>query len=378
MSKYRTGVLIFSGYNQRAIISFCRVCEKYKIPMFIVSSKNDMIENTIYKKYVIYKRKNSNLNLNLIEKISKVLKKNTEIKKFIILPSSEYLNRFFLESRIYLYELGMYLPLVDEDLYIKISDKYSFGKICSNYNIKTPQNIGVDNIDKFPIVIKPKNYISQSGNIFSPIIIKTREEFEENLKILNEDEFYIQEYVDGESYYLLYYFNKDGGYISFSQKNILQQDLGKSIISAEVSEIHEEKISRDFIYLFKDIKYEGLIMVEIKKYKNEYYMIEANPRLWGPSQLFVDANIPIFENFLIDVGFNIDFKKEPIDYEVKYFWYGGVKQIERENRSLVYHCKIDLHDIETMNSYMNYDIYKRDDTINIYNYEVEGRLKDGY
>ncbi len=115
-------------------------------------------------------------------------------------------------------------------------------------------------------------------------------------------------------------------------------------------------------------------MVEIKKYKNEYYMIEANPRLWGPSQLFVDANIPIFENFLIDVGFNIDFKKEPIDYEVKYFWYGGVKQIERENRSLVYHCKIDLHDIETMNSYMNYDIYKRYDTINIYNYEVEGRL----
>lgn len=68
MSKYRTGILIFSGYNQRAIISFCRVCEKYKIPMFIVSSKNDMIENTIYKKYVVYKRENSNLNLNLMEK----------------------------------------------------------------------------------------------------------------------------------------------------------------------------------------------------------------------------------------------------------------------------------------------------------------------
>ncbi|MCU9814803.1 DUF1698 domain-containing protein [Paraclostridium sp. AKS73] len=161
----------------------------------------------------------------------------------------------------------------------------------------------------------------------------------------------------------------------FSQKNILQQDLGKSIIAAEVSGIHKEKINGDFIDLFKDVEYKGLIMVEIKKYKNEYYMIEANPRLWGPSQLFVDANIPIFENFLIDVGFNIDLKKQPIDYEVKYFWYGGVKQIERENRSLVYHCKIDLNDTQTMNSYMKYDIYKRYDTINIYNYEVEGRLK---
>ena len=43
-------------------------------------------------------------------------------------------------------------------------------------------------------------------------------------------------------------------------------------------------------------------MVEVKHLSNKNYMIEANPRFWGPSQLFVDAGINLFEAFLVDNG----------------------------------------------------------------------------
>jgi hypothetical protein len=46
------------------------------------------------------------------------------------------------------------------------------------------------------------------------------------------------------------------------------------------------------IHFLADYCYEGfygLVMIEVKEYDNQFYMIEANPRLWGPSQLILDA-----------------------------------------------------------------------------------------
>ena len=43
-------------------------------------------------------------------------------------------------------------------------------------------------------------------------------------------------------------------------------------------------------------------------------MIEANPRFWGPSQLFVDAGFNLFESFLFD--YNI-IETLPLDNQKK-------------------------------------------------------------
>ena len=50
------------------------------------------------------------------------------------------------------------------------------------------------------------------------------------------------------------------------------------------------------------IGYYGLIMIEVKIQDGEYYMIEANPRLWGPSQLILDAGMDLFHRFALDNG----------------------------------------------------------------------------
>ena len=71
-------------------------------------------------------------------------------------------------------------------------------------------------------------------------------------------------------------------------------------------------------------------MVEIKKQINVNYMIEANPRFWGPSQLFVDARMNFFEAFLHDFGF-LPENPPPFNFinaiHKKYFWFGGIIEV---------------------------------------------------
>ena len=111
------------------------------------------------------------------------------------------------------------------------------------------------------------------------------------------------EYVKGRSYYLLFYFGKFGNIKKFSQENLAQQFEGKSIIAAISSTIHKENICTQYETLFKEINYHGFVMVELRKNHTGYYMIEANPRFWGPSQLLINCNTAFFEEFLYDYGF---------------------------------------------------------------------------
>ena len=116
----------------------------------------------------------------------------------------------------------------------------------------------------------------------------------------NLDQYYFQEYIAGSCYYLLYYFDKDGSYSVYSQENLIQQSNGGSMILSKSSDIHNQEISKAYASLFVKEKYHGLIMVELKKFKNKFYMIEANPRFWGPSQLIIDASMDLLDRFMLE------------------------------------------------------------------------------
>ena len=53
--------------------------------------------------------------------------------------------------------------------------------------------------------------------------------------------------------------------------------------------IHLDEISHSYGRLIKSLNFHGLIMIDLKKHNNNYFLIEANPRLWGPSQLILDS-----------------------------------------------------------------------------------------
>ncbi len=365
-------VIVFSGFNQRAVISFLRTMETKKINYVIIAtSKNDDIFLTKYKEKVAVIRKYTSLVLDDLLLSIKKIKAEKKENEFIIAPTTEALNRFLLENRKKFEELGCIIPLVKKELYELISDKYSFGELCKKNEILVPEEVKLSGEIVFPIVAKPKKYFSiDKGESLFPIIIKNYMDYEMFYKKCNVEDFYYQKYIRGRSFYLLYYYNRNGEIYKFSQENLVQQPNGKSILAAISSDIHNSEESYKYEVMFKKLDYYGFAMIEIKQNKGKNYMIEANPRFWGPSQLFVDAGINFFEVFLNDYGIIESIPKfENIKDSTRYFWFGGLINTIKNNMNLTYYNISENSFLNYIHIWLKNDIYKRDDTIEIFRKE---------
>ncbi len=368
----KKAILIFSGFNQRAVIALLRTLEDHKIQYGIIaSSPDDTIFLTKYGKNAVTRSHHDIQLADLISSIDEV-KKIIQAESYIIAPSTEFLNRFLLENRNIFEKENCQVPIVSENLYKMISDKKSFGDFCRSNDIDIPDEYDdTDNI-KLPCVAKPIRYQSEGGAVYSPILIHTPEDLI-NFKInYRKDDFYFQQFIQGESYYLLYFFYKDGTVDKFSQQNYVQQPNGKSIIAARTAELHQDSISSKYETLLRSVGYEGLIMIEVKKQGDKFYMIEANPRMWGPSQLFVDANVNLFESFLYD---NDMLKQKPnfdySNYDSGYFWYGGFVQSGKRYENVTYHNYNKTLFSDEISEWMNIDVYNRSDTAEIFKQEIQ-------
>ncbi len=359
----RPMVYIMSGYNQRAVIAFLRYLEKIKYRNYaiIAVDEKDLILNTAYKDHVIYIRKVKQLTINEFDDIF-----GNNNKEAIFMPSTEALVRFQIDYRDYFTEHKISIPVVEKNLYETVSDKRKFWELCKDFGFVVPR-IYTDIQDiSFPLMIKPKTYLLSTNEIVSPIKITSQKELDLFLTKYNRNDFDFQQFITGDSYYLLYYIEKNGEVHSFSQKNILQQPNGKSMIAAKPSRIHNEEICVDYGNMLKEIGFNGLIMIELRKSEDKYYMIEANPRMWGPSQLFVDAEVEFYGMLLNDNGANIRLENKTPDFSVRYYWSGGVLgDLEK------YRISFDEDVDNNLETYRKYDIYDRIDTLEIFRYEKE-------
>ncbi len=368
--------VIFSGFNQRAVVAFLRVLKKNAIPFGIVAkSKDDSILLSRYAHDVLYIRKSLLIEPNDIKEALHEVKKKTRATELLVAPTTELLNRFFLENRQLLSNANCIIPLVNASLYKQISDKISFSRLCQEKGIKTPQEYESLKNAGFPFVAKPKYYNSKSsGKSLAPVIIKNKEEEDSFLHQFCVDEFYFQEFIEGSSKYLLYYFHSDGSIYKFSQENMVQQPGGKSMIAAISSDFHLHKDAVKYENLFLDIGFRGFVMIEIK---GDAYMIEANPRFWGPAQLLLDAKSNIFEAFLHDYGF---LKEKPlcktfVASEVLYFWHGGLMETILNGETPDFHNFTETWFIEKFPIFLSADIYRREDTYSIFKQEMNLKQK---
>lgn len=168
------------------------------------------------------------------------------------------------------------------------------------------------------------------------------------------------------SYYLLFYFGKNNGTFILSQENYAQQFGGKHIIMAETSNIHlNPNVVQPYVSMLNEIGFYGLIMIELRYHDGQYYMIEANPRLWGPSQLFCDANENLFKYMLIDYGM-LQSEKETTNNNknAMYYWSGGINKLG-EKECVWYGNGWSIMK-EKRNIIEDSDIYRREDTMDIY------------
>lgn len=364
----RKVILIFSGYNERAIFAFIRTIIKYDLNFYIIAKdENDNIFQTKYSKKVVYTRTNQNLLVNELKFICDEIMKEIGIHKiFLIAPSTEFINRFMLDNMDNLQKLNCFFPTINKELYCKISDKYSFGMMCKLHEIKIPKEYFNIKKEQIPFVAKPKKYISENGKIYSPILIKNERDLDNFFSEYNQNEFYYQQFIFGNSIYLLYYIYKDGTVLKCSQENLIQQEDGKSILLAKTSDYHNRNISKKFEDLFVKSHFNGLVMVELRVNNNEEYMIEANPRFWGPSQLFVDAGVNFFEAFLYDYGFLKEKPNINIVSNKYYFWDDGISQNYKERTNLAYHNFSQKNLISLMSQLKDIEIFNRNDTLNLY------------
>ena len=292
-------------------------------------------------------------------------------KRFVIAPTSEAMNLFLLEHRERIEQTGDILPLVSETLYQMISDKAIFDALCREYDIPVPAELPSLDIPTPPVVAKPYRGTSPDGRRLYPQLLYTEQDWDQFTSMPDRDLYFLQRYIKGPSYYLQYYFHTSGQVDRFSMRNLVQQPEGKSIVAAEPAHLHLEKTYRVFETLLQDIGFRGLIMVELMFENDQFYMIEANPRMWGPAQLMVDAGDNLYVSFINDL-FGYDM---PLDISGKmenplYFWWAGFWGPQLQRKPMKWYCSPSEF-LEKYPEFLQAEIYCRKDTRGIFLHEAQ-------
>ncbi len=367
-----TGFIVFSGYNQRAVVALCRTLTNMSVPYYIVaSSTEDTIFLSQYRKKISEIRNTTQLQLDdIVNCIRRIVEKG-HCNRYVIAPSAESLNIFLLKHHSIFDQLNCVIPLVSMDTYKLVSDKLSFYQLCQDYSISVPAMIKSAPESSLPFVAKPITDITSDDRRIYPHIILSEVDYRLFQESANPDDFFFQQYIDGESYYLLYYKKQNGEIYKYSQKNLVQQAKGKSIVAAEASSIHLDGQLRVFDKLLSDISFYGLLMVEVKFKDSIPYMIEANPRMWGPSQLMIDAGTNLFISMLNEYCYrNGSMQSMRVEREpALYFWISGFYNSLIENGYVTWHCDRNRF-VKRYQHFIESDVYFREDTKDIFEKEL--------
>lgn len=348
-------IFIFSGFNPRAVLSFVRIAEDYGLDIHIIAKdKSDPILFTYYKNHVKLIRSSNNLDLNTIIEITNAFRKKGE--QVFVLPSTEYLNRVLSKNSQILKHHNIAHGLVDHEIYSLLSDKLSFCKLCQKFNISIPKTHL--NLPEPPYVLKPKQYLNSSGKSDSPKIVLDKHQESYHLQNNNLKDFFIQDYIHGESLYMLCFVSQNKKISIYGQKNYIQQPNGGSIILARSSSSFPHDIMSKTKKMLLSINFFGLIMIEFRKTDSDFVMIEANPRIWGPSQLVIDSGMDLFDLFLLDNNLIAQIKQRQYKDNTEYLWSGGMSM----NQVFLVNSNLCNYSIDS-------DVYNREDSKEYFFYE---------
>ncbi|MEQ9994802.1 hypothetical protein [Pectobacterium versatile] len=362
--------VIFSGANERAIIACCRHFIKNDISFSIISRPlNDIIFLSKYRKNVDSSRKSDVLLIDDMVCCITELRVKYPNDNLVFLPTAESIIRIVLENKELFISKGLDIRLVSLDVYLNISDKRRFLNIGKEYNIDIPGEVVSPDIIDIPLVAKPKAEFSSKDQVkIYPRLIFNENELQEILDSKYNDEYFFQTYIDGDSYYYLVFIFPDGKYNIAYQKNILQQGNGKSIIAAKLCECPDEGFEDKIINLLNSIGFFGFIMIEVMQYKGITYLIEANPRLWGPFDLALKAGF-LPENVFFQRKITMKYKN------AKYIWLTGLIDSLSKNddvRNYVNH----KNKFFLVLSFIFSDFYLKFDTIGIFFYEFKKSIRN--
>lgn len=317
-TKNYTRYVIFSGANERAIIASCRYFISNKIRFSIISRPaGDKVTSTSYRRYIHAIRKQDELDIEDMLHCVKEITKKFPTDKLMLLPTAESINRIYLNFRQRFITTGLHSDLCDEETYMLISNKSSFIALLESFGLEAPKQINDPCELDIPFVAKPlREFSQQSGEKLYPELILDNYGLSKHQKIKNKSDYFYQKYIDGASYYFLMRVNKDGTAQICYQRNLLQQANGKSMIAAQACDCPDLLFEQRIIDAFTSVDFYGLVMVEIMISEGKSWVIEANPRLWGPFQLAIQQGMSPVDNL-------VNSKKENKNTS-NYLWLNGL------------------------------------------------------
>lgn len=365
----RAGLLVLSGYNIRAVVALCRWARAAGVHVHAVArNAEDPLYLTDYAGCVFAERTSPALDAGETAGWVAGLRAQHGYDAVVIAPSTEYFNRFLLQHRTAIESEGGIIPLVDAALYAQVSDKHAFAALCRAHGIAVPGEWS-EMPDTLPFVAKPRYYGASTSGQVKPYLVMTPAQRDGFLAREDRTRYFYQEFVEGESLYLLAHLSCDGTVTACAQENLVQQAAGGSMILARRHGFHLEPDAKPYIALLQAIGFHGLIMIEVRRClrTGRPVMIEANPRMWGPMQFTLDQRVDLFAPLLADHGVPVAAVRFADAPGSHYFWSGG---LSRDAQPYTFHNFSSERLRDEYAAIATSDLFLRDDSRRLHAHEL--------
>lgn len=354
--------VIFSGHNDRAVVALCRFLTAVGRPFFVVASHmTDAILRTEWRKHVLFQRTSPELNPQLMATVATQVRK----KGFTpaLCPTSEFLNRFVLDHKDAMQEQGWHWVMPQVDVYLDLSDKSRSPTLIQKLNGLSPPRIQPMGQWAAPCVLKPNTNVSD-GHVLYPRLCPTPAELQQAMTETHPQDWFSQEWVEGQSLYLCAFLDRFGCWSAFWQENLLQQAGGKSMVLARTCSNPGVDISA-LMRGLSVMGYHGPFMMElIRDEKQQLHFIEVNPRFWGPLDLARRACPELLHRFLADIdGHELAQQESHTTSDSYYAWAFGARSTAC--RTYPAAASLDSNDLSRLLN--DNDIYAHADTAALFN-----------
>lgn len=316
--------VLFSGANERAVIAVCRVLRQSGALFSIIGRPgSDPLGRTRYRLHFDVTRRLDTLDRDDMLACVAQLSSRFPDAQLHFLPTTESVNRLVLANQASFQAAGLFIDMVGYDTYARISDKASFLQLAETFELHAPETIHEPSWHTLPCVAKPLHeYSVNSAKRCYPYLLHSVEQLREFSASVDTADYFFQRYVDGTSFYYLLWMEGRGGAVKVAfQRNLLQQENGKSIVLAELCACPDREFLQKLLAMLEFVQYRGFIMVEAMMENDRSYLIEANPRLWGPFALAMQT--PLAEVFRRRGEVQTASEYLPTR-PVRYLWLGGL------------------------------------------------------
>lgn len=342
----------------------------------IARTSEDLIFRTSFRVDVRWTRPNHALDMSVFQEAVARVRDTAGNRTLVVLPSTEYFNEFLLRNRQVIEELGCEIPLVDRERYGTLTGKHTATALFAAAGIDVPREAS---IAQPPVVAKPLTNVTPEGSSRYPHLLVTDAQVAFFKASENTGEYFFQEFMQGESLYLLFYLPHDGTpAFKWSQRNLLQQPGGKSMLLAEPAGFHNSGSAARMLGALRHIGFWGLGMIEVIRTSDRRdVFIEMNPRIWGPMQFCLDQHQPLVHAFIGDIlcGDSTRFLENcsTLPRRPRYFWLGGLARTLASGSHATWHCKRGSS-FGAMAGAWRSDIYLRSDSWRCFFHELAQAL----